>query len=450
MNIPKGYKHTSLGILPQDWEVVELEKIIEIQTKKFNPQNSESKPCIELEHISQEMGNIVGYVDSTRQMSIKSIFSKRQILFGKLRPYLKKYWQATFDGVCSSEIWVLDGKKVCNDFLLYLVQTEKFIQIANISSGTKMPRADWHYMREIPFCVPPIKEQEKIAQILNTWDSCIHNLEKLIKTKERYKKGLMQRLLIPPQEDLTGGLPRSLTTFRNDGLALPLGGKHNEAIQNLDSKTLDCHDLQSKSRNDIQALRFKEFSGTWQEVKLGEVLEESSQRNKSLQIDNVLSVTNSMGFIQQKEYFEKEVASKNTSNYKIINYGEFAYNPARINVGSIALLDSYEIGILSPMYIVFKCVRVNKYFFKYWLDSFMFKGILGQFLAGSVRQVLAFSDMKQIKIYLPSLQEQEKIARVLSLCDEEIQTFKKMLESRKKQKRGLMQNLLNGKVRVKA
>ena len=83
---------------------------------------------------------------------------------------------------------------------MHLAQTEKFTQIGNISSGTKMPRADWHHMKEIPFCVLPIKEQEKIARVLNTWDSYIDNLEKLIEAKQRYKKGLMQRLLIPPQE----------------------------------------------------------------------------------------------------------------------------------------------------------------------------------------------------------------------------------------------------------
>ncbi|STQ88271.1 restriction endonuclease subunit S [Helicobacter pullorum] len=454
----KGYKHTPLGILPQDWEVVRLGDIgIFLKGNGISKENLSNNgiPCIRYGELYTTYKEVINYVYCKTDIPIQSL------VLSKKNDILIPTSGETAIDIATASCILLNGVAIGGDtniirteqngiYLAYCLNNMMKNRIASLAQGATVIHLYANHLKTLEIPLPPIKEQEKIAQILNTWDSCIQNLEKLIKTKERYKKGLMQRLLTPPQEDLTSGLPRSLTTFRNDGLALPLGGKHNEAIQNLDSKTLDCHDLQSKSRNDIQALRFKEFSGTWQEVKLGEVLEESSQRNKSLQIDNVLSVTNSMGFIQQKEYFEKEVASKNTSNYKIINYGEFAYNPARINVGSIALLDSYEIGILSPMYIVFKCVRVNKYFFKYWLDSFMFKSILGQFLAGSVRQVLAFSDMKQIKIYLPSLQEQEKIARVLSLCDEEIQTFKKMLESRKKQKRGLMQNLLNGKVRVKA
>lgn len=456
--IPKGYKHTTLGILPQDWEVVRLGDIgIFLKGSGISKENLSDSgiACIRYGELYTTYKEVINYVYCKTDIPIQGL------VLSKKNDILIPTSGETAIDIATASCILLDGVAIGGDtnivrteqngiYLAYCLNNMMKNRIASLAQGATVIHLYANHLKTLEIPLPPIKEQEKIASILNTWDSYIDNLEKLIEAKQRYKKGLMQRLLTPPQEDLTSGLPRSLTTFRNDGLALPLGGKHNEAIQNLDSKTLDCHDLQSKSRNDIQALRFKEFSGTWQEVKLGEVLEESSQRNKSLQIDNVLSVTNSMGFIQQKEYFEKEVASKNTSNYKIINYGEFAYNPARINVGSIALLDSYEIGILSPMYIVFKCVRVNKYFFKYWLDSFMFKGILGQFLAGSVRQVLAFSDMKQIKIYLPSLQEQEKIARVLSLCDEEIQTFKKMLESRKKQKRGLMQNLLNGKVRVKA
>ncbi|MGB2553751.1 hypothetical protein ACPF04_11425, partial [Campylobacter sp. MOP51] len=106
--------------------------IVEISSKKFNPlKDSAVKKCIELEHLSQDTGQILGFVNSSEQKSIKNEFQKGQILFGKLRPYLKKFYKAEFDGVCSSEIWVLQGKKVSNDFLLYLIQTNKFVQIAN-------------------------------------------------------------------------------------------------------------------------------------------------------------------------------------------------------------------------------------------------------------------------------------------------------------------------------
>ena len=182
--------------IKQHWQKIELNEILSISSKKFNPiGNNENKKCVELEHLSQETGKLLGYTNSSEQQSIKNSFEEGQILFGKLRPYLKKFWKAEFEGVCSSEIWVMNGKKVKNDFLFYLVQTEKFNQIANVSSGSKMPRADWNYMSEIPFDIPPLKEQEKIAEILTTWDEAITKQTELLEAKELQKKALMQKLL---------------------------------------------------------------------------------------------------------------------------------------------------------------------------------------------------------------------------------------------------------------
>jgi len=190
-------KKTKIGLVPKDWDNLELNKIIEIKKNLFKPKKSnEVKKCIELEHINQNIGTINGHTYSNLQRSNKYEFEKGDVLFGKLRPYLKKYWKANFDGVCSTEIWVLNGIRVTNSFLFYFIQQSMFIQIANVSSGSKMPRADWKFMSNIPFLVPPLKEQEKIAKILSTWDRAIEKQEELIKAKERLKKGLMQKLLI--------------------------------------------------------------------------------------------------------------------------------------------------------------------------------------------------------------------------------------------------------------
>src|SRR5690554_4019024 len=125
---------------------IEFGKIAERSKLKYNPKSStENYPCIELEHLSQGSGILIGYVDSSLQKSVKNKFNKGDVLFGKLRPYLKKFLLAPFDGVCSSEIWVLEGKKVSNKYLHYLIQTSKFNYEVNKTSGSKMPRADWEY-----------------------------------------------------------------------------------------------------------------------------------------------------------------------------------------------------------------------------------------------------------------------------------------------------------------
>lgn len=389
-----GYKKTSLGILPSEWKIYGLKDIVEISKDKFNPINSKEQRCIELEHIEQNTGFLLGYTSSNLQKSTKNSFKKGQVLYGKLRPYLHKFYKAQFDGVCSTEIWVLKGKKISNDFLFYFVQSSKFNTIANITTGTKMPRADWDYMSEIPFLIPPLKEQRKIAEILSSYDEAILLTSNLISAKKEFKKALMQNLL-------------------------------------------------------TAKIRFPNFNGIWKEVKLGKFIKEQTIRNTK-NINLVLSVTNKFGFVEQSNYFEKEVASKDTSNYKVIKNGNFAYNPSRINVGSIALLENFEVGILSPMYVIFDCLDgINKKFLKYWLQSHNFTGNLYKYLAGSVRETLNFKDMKNFKIKLPNLAEQTKIAEILSSVDDEIDLLNQKLEQLNLQKRGIIQNLLSGKVRVK-
>ena len=110
---------------------------------------------------------------------------------------MQKYWFAEYDGVCSSEVWVLNSKnkKCSNEFLFRLVQSIRFIQAANVSSGSKMPRADWDYVSNFPFPLPPLPEQKAIAHILSLMDTAINKNNQLIGKKELQKKWLMQNLL---------------------------------------------------------------------------------------------------------------------------------------------------------------------------------------------------------------------------------------------------------------
>jgi len=178
-----------------DWEEDELGNIIEISKSKYNPlKNEEEYKCIELENLSQETGKLLGYFNSKEQQSIKNKFDKGKVLFGKLRPYLKKYWLADFEGVCSSEIWVLNGIKASNNFIYRLIQTDKFNFISNISSGSKMPRADWSYMREFPFFIPKLEEQEKIASFFSLIDDKISLQSEKVEALKDYKRGMMQKI----------------------------------------------------------------------------------------------------------------------------------------------------------------------------------------------------------------------------------------------------------------
>ncbi|MCK4869830.1 MAG: hypothetical protein KAS93_01835 [Gammaproteobacteria bacterium] len=155
-----GYKKTKIGWMPEEWDVCGFGNIATLCKEKINPKKTKQNiPCVELEHIEQRTGNILGNVDLNNQSSQKSLFKKDNVLFGKLRPYLRKYAYCSFDGACSTEIWVLKNTaQVCSKFLFLLIQTDGFITVANKTSGTKMPRADWKSMADYLVAIPPTYE----------------------------------------------------------------------------------------------------------------------------------------------------------------------------------------------------------------------------------------------------------------------------------------------------
>lgn len=157
----------------------------------------------------------------------------------------------------------------------------------------------------------------------------------------------------------------------------------------------------------------------WKKVKLKEVLKEVNERNKDEKVKKVLSVTNSKGFVNQEEYFEGTVHSANISNYKIVRRNQFAYNPSRINVGSIDILKDYEYGALSPMYVVFEVdtTKLMPEYFKYYFQTNRFLENVKNNTQGSVRNSLSFKALSDFDYLLPSIEEQEKIVLILNTID---------------------------------
>ena len=180
-------------------------------------------------------------------------------------------------------------------------------------------------------------------------------------------------------------------------------------------------------------------------VKLSTILTEINIKNKNKQIDTVLSVSNKLGFIKQSEQFEdREVASDDTSNYKIVNKGDYAYNPARINVGSIARLINYDKGIISPMYSCFKIneKKITYTYFDMFLSSFSFKRQLNKKLEGSVRQCLTFEGMLSMDIELPCIETQKSISNKIDMLNYKIKLESDYREALIKQKQFLLNNML--------
>ena len=178
---------------------------------------------------------------------------------------------------------------------------------------------------------------------------------------------------------------------------------------------------------------------------LDEFCTEISIRNRRV-TDRVLSVTNQSGFVLPEEQFAKRIASDDISSYKIVRKGQYAYNPSRINVGSIARLDDWDIGALSPMYTVFSIDegRIDSDYFLHWLKSPRARFAIAKSAQGSVRTTVAYSDLSEIEILLPNLSEQRRIARILNSAREETRILRDLAERYKQQKTFLMSKLLSG------
>ena len=276
-------------------------------------------------------------------------------------------------------------------FQYYLFNGERFA--FKYCQGTKQQSYTADIVKGLPILLPSLHEQKKIAEILSTWDSAITMINELIKEHKKEKQAL-------------------ITEVYNRNLSMRIIDKSN----------------------------YKKLSSQLNEVRTRNNLQNSIP---------VLSVSNNRGFIPQDEQFEREVASKNKNQYKIVSKGQFAYNPSRINVGSIDLLMKFNRGLISPMYVVFECKETlfNEYLYHY-LKSDLFLSVIPRFTQGSVRDTLTFEALGSIKILVPSLNDQVHYASILNEIDKKTILLDEYKSELNKQKTGLMQQLLTGKIRV--
>lgn len=290
-----------------------------------------------------------------------------------------------------------------NDYFKYYLSSDYFqLQLLSKSTGSTVKGIKGAVLHKMKIVVPPLKEQEKIAEILSSWDLAIEKQEQLIEKKKEFKKGLMQRLL---------------------------SGE----------------------------VRFKEFNDEWETVNLGDLFERVIQKNNT-KCSNVLTISAQNGLVNQEEYFNKSVSSKDLSGYYLLNKGDFAYNKSYSNgypLGAIKRLNNYEEGVVSPLYICFRAKeKINTCFYEQYFESGALNREIVKIAQEGARNhgllnISVNEFFKDIKIVKPSTEEQNRIAEVLITADKEIGLLGKELEALKLQKKGLMQILLTGEVRVK-
>ena len=180
----------------------------------------------------------------------------------------------------------------------------------------------------------------------------------------------------------------------------------------------------------VPNLRFPEFQGEWEKCILGDITENFNLRNKDKIQYPMFSVTNDRGFVPQSEQFEgRDMVGEDIKAYKIIHTNDFAYNPARINVGSIAMYTGEKPCMISSLYVCFKTTKeVNNEWLMQLLKTPKMNYYYNVNGEGGVRVYLFYPNFARIRMSIPKIEEQKKIAKLLNLIDERIATQNKIID----------------------
>ena len=401
-NIPKLRFSEFAG----EWEERYISEVISSKSKKYNPENSDSNyPSIELESLSQDSGELLSTFDSKNQKSIKNVFNSGDVLFGKLRPYLKKYYLADFDGVCSSEIWVLKSSILDSNYLYAFVQSNSFISLTEISSGSKMPRADWNLVSSSLIVYPSnTNERKKIGKIIKLINSRIQTQRKIIEKLETLMK--VSRINIFSQK-----------------------------------------------------LRFKNEQGydfpDWKKLKLGKIgnFQTSSIDKLSKENENEVYLVNYMNVYRHEDInsstiksFQKVTAKEQQITSCNLKKGDILFTPSSEtpnDIGhSVVISENLENTVFSYHLMRFRPkIEIDILYSHYFCNVPIVLSQLSKFATGSTRFTISVKSFSDVEISLPSLLEQKVIGKFLSLVENKIDTEKQILEKLELQKKFFLSNL---------
>ena len=391
-DIPQGYKATALGIIPQEWEAMRLSDVCTLINGRAYKQNELlSKGKYKILRVGNFFTNDSWYF-SDMELDPNKYAYKGDLLYAWSASFGPRFW--TGDKVIYHyHIWKICNLRGINQQYLYFFLDYDASLLQRDTQGGTMHHITKENMEKRFIPVPPLAEQRKIAEVLGVWNEAIEKQARLIEKLALRKRGLMQRLL-------------------------------------------------------SAKLRLPGFSEPWKTHKLQELFTERNETNRTDL--PLLSITGDRGVILQTESEKRDTSNDDKSKYKRIAKGDIGYNTMRMWQGRSAL--SGLEGIVSPAYtIVVPNTDVDGYYmsilfkqprliYDFWTHS---QGLVGDTLNCKYR------DFGQVHICCPPLAEQKAITEVLTAADREIELAKEKLEYLRRQKRGLMQQLLTGKKRIK-
>lgn len=404
-----GYKHTPLGWIPEEWGSVNFEDAL----SGFSSGSTPSRARLDyfrgeiLWITSGELNyNVIN--DTKEKVSLDAVRDTNLKILepGTFLMAITGLEAAGTRGSCAivgspattnQSCMALTPKRnlVVEYLFQYYVHFGERLAF-KFCQGTKQQSYNGETARKLPLLLPPLPEQRKIAAILSTWDDAIQQTQALITQLQKRNKGLAQQLLKPKKE--------------------------------------------------------------WKVVKLSDLFDRITDRNEEGN-DNVVTISAQRGFVKQETFFKKRVASDTLLDYFLVNRGDFCYNKSYstgYDWGATKRLNDFDKAVVTTLYICFRIKNeqtTSGRFFEHFFES----GILDKGLSkiahegGRAHGLLNVtpSDFFSLKISVPDIKEQDAIASVLDNANKELKQQQEYLNTLQVQKKGLMQQLLTGAIRVK-
>ena len=413
--VPKGYKKTKVGVIPEDWEVKRLNNLCKIVRGSSprpagDPQFFDGNyiPWLTVKSLTSISDSQISVLKTATKLTEEGAKRSRVLQKGTLIlsnsgatlgvPKILGITCCANDGVAA----FLDVKSASAEVLYlyyYLTSKTKYFQEV-VAPGNGQPNLNTELIGEIYLQLPRLKEQKKIASILSTWD------EAIAKTQQTF----------------------DALKERNDSLAMQL--------------------LSGKKR-------LEEFEGKWETVRMKDAFEEVREVNDGGKHEP-LTISAKLGFVSQKDKFDKVIAGSSLAKYTLIKAGDFCYNKGNSKtypMGCIFKLEKFSSALVPFVYISFRAkTSIESDFFKYWFSHHgldrQLKAIITSGARGDGLLNVNRADFFNLKLPKPPLEEQKAIAQVLQQADQELQHYQNKLDTLREQKKGLMQKLLKGEVRV--
>lgn len=353
-----------------EWKEVRLGEVADVQTGPFGSQLhkenyvNKGTPIVTVEHLgnkwftSQKLPMVS---DEDKLRLAKYCSQEGDVIFSRVGSvdrcsYVSKEYSGwLFSGRC---LRVRPRSGINPEYLYYFLTNEGTKQyIRNIAVGATMPSINTKLLNEVPITIPSLDDQRRIVSILSSLDRKIELNNKINADLEEMAQAIFKNWFVDFEPFKDGKFVDSELGMIPEGWKV---GTLGDITKNKSAKV--------KERNDVK----------------------------------VLSPVTTGELVLSEEYFTKQVFSSSIAKYKIVNKGDFAYNPARVNIGSLGRNEFDFDGCVSPVYVVFSVLDGYENYFDLFRNTDFFKDSVASLAIGGVRQSLSYDDLCSIEVIIPS------------------------------------------------